>query len=57
MKTKREVLETFEEDGACIGIHCKECPFYQGIHEGCDIHDELVKLGAKIILENGNVVF
>lgn len=37
MKTKREVLETFEEDGACIGIHCKECPFYQGIHEGCDM--------------------
>jgi hypothetical protein len=50
MKTKREVLEKFNECGYCAGIACPECPFNK-VGERCDIQHNLAKLGAKIIID------
>ena len=54
MKTKREVLETYKKYGSCADIDCKACPFNK-VGEECDIKRTLVKLGAEIMLENGNI--
>lgn len=54
MKTKREVLETYKKYGSCADIDCKECPFNK-VGEECDIERTLVKLGAEIMLGNGDL--
>lgn len=55
MKTKREVLEKFKEYGVCEEIRCDECPFNDGFGMRCEIGYTLPKLGAKIMLENGDI--
>lgn len=53
MKTKREVLEKFKEYGMCEDIYCSECPFNKG--ERCGLDRNLTKLGAKTMLESGDI--
>lgn len=55
MKTKREVLEKFKECAMCEDIYCSECPYNKGFGERCDIERILIKLGAKIMLEDGDL--
>lgn len=52
MKTKREVLERFAEEGYCSSIDCRECAYLElcGSNGRLSIKGRLQKIGAMAIL-------
>lgn len=52
MKTKREVLERFAEEGYCSSIDCRECAYLElcSSDESLTIKGRLQKIGAMAIL-------
>jgi hypothetical protein len=52
MKTKREVLERFAEEGYCSSIDCRECAYLElcSSDESLTIKGRLQKIGALAIL-------
>lgn len=53
MKTKREVLERFAEEGYCSGIDCRECAYLElcSSNESLSIKGRLQRIGAMAILK------
>lgn len=51
MVSKEEVLEKFRVYGVCRDILCENCPYGVGTGLPCTLHNKLVRLGAKIMLE------